>query len=328
VRLSSQPFVATDDVFLYQHEVEGAPGEFELVVSRLCDNKQGAYAMQAEQLSMLSNRQTVRLKLCDTEADAFWYYNALTERTIILPRSYMLQAATNISVTSEWAVHWAVNPENAVFRSVLDFCATGTSGFAVNVVSSYSKPRVWTLKTMRAASMNPGRQEFAAADENGLYSYMVVPDWVSFDDFSESMCDKQSNFKIVDLEYLNDNNILVTTLWATMRNYCLHGGVCAGCPYEYKRYFLNPGRHDCVVPDEGDGSLFTCWRHERMGMFTDNEMPTAIYGELCPALRRMPLIGSFAAQSVLIATHSIHVMLEATTTLLTLFARLDAMVDV
>jgi len=76
---------------------------------------------------------------------------------------------------------------------------------------------------------------------------MVLPDWVSFDSFSESMCDKQSNLKIVDLEYLNENNILVTTLWATMRNYRLHGGLCEGCPYEYKRYFLNPGRHDCVA---------------------------------------------------------------------------------
>jgi len=56
VRLGSQPFVAASDVFLYQHEVAGAPGEFELVVTRLYDNKNGAYAMQAEQLSLLSNR--------------------------------------------------------------------------------------------------------------------------------------------------------------------------------------------------------------------------------------------------------------------------------
>jgi len=35
---------------------------------------------------------------------------------------------------------------------------------------------VWTLKTMRAASVNPALQEDGAGDENGLYSYMVVPD--------------------------------------------------------------------------------------------------------------------------------------------------------
>jgi len=328
VRLGSQPFVAAGDVFLHQHEVSGSPGEFELVVSRLYDNKQGSFTMQAEQLSLLSNRQTVRLKLCDTEADAFCYYNALSERTIILPRSYMLSAEKNIAVTSEWAVHWAVNPENAIFRSVLDFCATGTTGFAINVVSSYSKPRVWSLKTMRAASVNPGRQEFAAADENGLYSYMVVPEWVSFNNFSVDMCDRQSNFQIVDLEYLNENNVLVTTLSSTMRNYRLSGGVCDGCPYEYKRYFLNPTRNDCVDPEEGDGMVFSCWRHERMGMFADNTVPIAIYGELCPALRRMPLLGSFAAETVLIATHSMLVVLEAMTTLITMFARQEALVDV
>jgi len=176
--------------------------------------------------------------------------------------------------------------------------------------------------------MNPGRLEFAAADENGLYSYMVVPDWVSFDNFTLDMCDRQSNFKIVDLEYLNENNVLITTLSSTMRHYRLGGGVCEGCPYEYKRYFFNPTRNDCINPEEGDGMVFSCWRHERMGMFSDNTVLMAIYGELCPTLRRMPLLGSLAAETVLIATHSLHVVLEAMTTLITLFARQDALVDV
>ena len=105
VRLSSQPFVAAGDVFLHQHEISGDPGNFELVVSRLYDNKMGSFSMQYEQLSLLSNRQTVRLKLCDTEADSMCYYNALTENTIILPSSNMVSSATNIAATSEWAVH-------------------------------------------------------------------------------------------------------------------------------------------------------------------------------------------------------------------------------
>ena len=176
--------------------------------------------------------------------------------------------------------------------------------------------------------MNPGRLEFAAADENGLYFYMVVPDWVSFENFTLDMCVRQSNFKIVDLEYLNENNVLITTLSSTMRHYRLGGGVCEGCPYEYKRYFFNPTRNDCINPEEGDGMVFSCWRHECMGMFSNNSVPMAIYGELCPTLRRMPLLGSLAAETVLIATHSLHVVLEAMTTLITLFARQEALVDV
>jgi len=76
------------------------------------------------------------------------------------------------------------------------------------------------------------------SEEHGLFSYMVVPDWVSFDVlvFDESMCDRKANFKIVDLEYINALNVLVTTLHTTMRNYRLDGTVCEGCDYEYKRY--------------------------------------------------------------------------------------------
>ena len=307
MRLSNQPFVTAGDVFLHQREVPGAPGEYELLVSRLFDNNHGAYSMQYEQLSLLSNRQTVRLKLCATEAEAFCHLNALSENTIVLPHPYVTSAYTNIAVSSEWAVHWAVNPENAVFAGVLDFCSTRRVGLTITVASSYSKPRVWSLKTVRASSVNPSVREAAPADELGLFSYMVVPYWVAFDVpvFDESMCDRKANFKIVDLEYINARNVLVTTLFTTMRNYRLDGTVCEGCDYEYKRYFLHPNRHDCVAPDEGDGSLFSCWRHERLGMFEELEVPPEVYGEFCPALRRMPLLGSLFAETALISMQSL-----------------------
>jgi len=142
------------------------------------------------------------------------------------------------------------------------------------------------------------------------------------------MCDKQANFKITNLEHINDNNVLFTTLHTMMRHYLLDGGVCAGCPYAYKCCFHNPNRHDCVAPDEGEGALFTCWRHERLGMFQDNAVPVAVYGELCPALRRMPLLGSFKAEAVLIATQSVALVLDALMTLLAIYARQEALVDV
>ena len=318
VRLSVQPFVTAGDIFLHQQPSQNS-GDYELVVSRLYDHNMGVYSMQQEQLSMLSNRQTIKLKLCDTEADVSCYYNALSENTIILPHSYVRSAYTNIAVASEWAIHWAVNPENGVFKNVLDYCAAGTVGFTVNVLSSYSKPRVWTLKTTRASSINPQTE----SPDMSMFSYMIVPDWVSFEaaSFVPSMCDKMFNFKIVDLEFINENNVLITTLYTTMRNYRLDGTVCEGCVYEYRRYFLNPNRHDCIAPEEGDGRVFSCWKHERLGMFEDMDLPTDVYGELCPALKRMPYIGSMVAEAYLVGTHGIHVILDAMTTLITLAAR-------
>jgi len=119
LRLSNQPFVTVGDVFLHQRELPGLPKEYELLVSRLYNNNQGAYSMQYEQLCLLSNRQTVRPKLCDTEAEAYCHLSALTENKIILPHAYLTSAYTNIAVSSEWSVHWVVNPENAIFASVL-----------------------------------------------------------------------------------------------------------------------------------------------------------------------------------------------------------------
>jgi len=70
-----------------------------------------------------------------------------------------------------------VNPENAIFANVLDFCASRRVGFTITVASSYSKPRVWTLKTVRASSVNPScRDAPPRSEEHGLFSYMVVPD--------------------------------------------------------------------------------------------------------------------------------------------------------
>ena len=56
-------------------------------------------------------------------------------------------------------------------------------------------------------------------------------------------------------------------------------------------------------------------------MFEDMELPPDVYGELCPALKRMPYIGSLLAESTLVITHSYHVILDALTTLITLAAR-------
>jgi len=87
LRLSSQQFVTAGDVFLHQRELPESPGQYELLVSRLYDNNHGAYNMQYEQLSLMSNHQTILLKLCATEAEAYCHLNALTKNTIILPHS-------------------------------------------------------------------------------------------------------------------------------------------------------------------------------------------------------------------------------------------------
>jgi hypothetical protein len=65
-----------------------------------------------------------------------------------------------------------------------------------------------------------------------------------------------------------------------------------------------------------------------MGMFVDNAVPVVVYGKLCPALWRMPLLGNFKAEAVLITTHSVALVLDALTTLLTVYAWQTVLVNV
>ena len=321
VRLNSQPFVVAGDVLLHAVNVgqADATDAGHVVVSRLYDNNRGSYSIQQEQLGMLSNQQRIPLVVCEVLDSTTCYTETLGSNAIVMPKTYMTSNDFQLlAVSSEWAVHWAVNPENSIFEEVLNYCQDKVSSMSVTVGSSYSKPRVWSLVTSRAAQMTSPD----VTDEDRLHSYMVVPDWVSYD-LTNPACNQQFNFKIVDLEYINENNILVTTLYTTMRDYREDGLVCEDCVPEYRRYFLNPNRHDCIEPDESEKAMFSCWQREDSGMFVDMETIDDIsstYGVLCPALQRMPYFGSLYTESVLIASSAFRVVLELATVLITVWA--------
>ena len=126
---------------------------------------------------------------------------------------------------------------------------------------------------------------------------MTVPDWLSA---SSSNCRQEVNLKVTDLEYINENNILVTVLRAAPMDYDFQtGNVCGTCHYTYSRYFLHPNLAKCI--NEGvEANTFSCWRTEESGLFQAeplkaSELNTQI-GRLCPAMRRMPEIGSMGAE--------------------------------
>ena len=95
---------------------------------------------------------------CEVEADAndnvrnldpTCYSKAVKQGRFILPRSYF---ATNPieapAALSQWGVHWAVNPENSIFEAQFEWCRSGARKSGAIVLSSYSKARIWTMKTV------------------------------------------------------------------------------------------------------------------------------------------------------------------------------------
>lgn len=297
IRLQSQPFVMAGDIMLFIEPATG-DGDDQLVVSRLYDNNRGDYTLTNEQLTLANAAVRVPVKICDVPSNNDCRVEAVRAGAIVAPEADRLDPLVSHAVAvSEWGVHWADNPDNSVLANQVTYCAEGRVNTGITVLSSYRRPRVWTLRATRL-SLSGQVQIVAPAppvDEDPLASYMVVPDWIDI----STPCTQEVNLKIVDIEYLNPENLLVTVLRAAPKNYDINTGtVCEGCAYDYSFYFLHPNLHRCVEPSESTDTFFTCWRTESEGMFLPQSVPrvtVAGLGTLCPALRRMPQLGAIGA---------------------------------
>jgi hypothetical protein len=93
-----------------------------------------------------------------------------------------------------------------------------------------------------------------------LISYMTVPYFLGKDDFSYKACDKVVGLQIVGVEFLNDQNVLVTVLAARPQDYNPSTGRIEGSRI-HRYYYLHPGRSDCVSSEdglEGNPAIFSC----------------------------------------------------------------------
>ena len=140
------------------------------------------------------------------------------------------------AVASEWGVHWAVNPENSVYETKIEHCK-GINKEGPTATTSYSKPRVWTVKSMRLTNLAENAQNTV----NDV-SFMAIPDWF---DGENADCDKMVGMRITALEYVNEENILVTVLRTSPNNWDLDtSNPIDLAKVEYKYYYLHPTRHD------------------------------------------------------------------------------------
>ncbi len=196
---------------------------------------------------------------------------------------------------------WAQNPEVAVYKSLFEFCRNATPSFSFAVHSSYSRARVWTLQTMRAVDLE---EEGLPSTEQikSWISYMTVPYFLGKDDFSNKACDKVVGLQIVGVEFLNDQNVLVTVLAARPKDYNPSTGRIEGSRI-HRYYYLHPGRSDCVSSEdglegtgEGNPAIFSCWRSQASGMWPDDDLVTDSVWQskqTCVRPRAVPRFGTY-----------------------------------
>lgn len=300
VRLEQQPIVVAGDVMLFVDTEK-------VVVSRLFDVGRNGFEMQREQLTMLSNAHAIEIGTCAVQADYECVAAHARAGRITLPPSvstisFGASEANPASHTSQvrpaaasqWAVHWAVDPDLALYSAFFRRCRNESMGTNFVIQSSITRPRVWTMRTMRTADL-----ETTDGDSRNRVSYMLIPDFFEptfvYDDGLDSrVCDTVVNLRVVNIEFLNEQNILVSVLAARPRDYdAERGDVDEHSPKTYRHYFLHPQRHNCYEPREGSGAHFTCWRPESDGMWKDDELVgSSVFPDICPEQSVIPPFGS------------------------------------
>lgn len=315
IRLERQPFVMAGDIVLYVQAAGEGETEDSLVVTRLYDNNRGDYSLQNELLLHLDAQQTLPVKTCPNAGDEACAREVVSRNGITKPAPDRLEPLQSHAVAvSEWGVHWADTPDNSVFAADIQWCSVGTAGTTVVVPTSYGLPRIWTVRATRMAmqGLRNVLPQTQTGNDDALTAYWTVPDWLG----GTIDCDQVVNLKIVDLEYLNAENILVTVLRAAVRDYDVSTGrVKEGKPYTYSFYFMHPNQHRCLptVQDATSSPVFTCWRTQAEGMFPSRNLPkltTASVGLLCPALQRMPQLGALGAHVLLAQTEAFRRVLD------------------
>jgi hypothetical protein len=349
VRTREQPFVVAGDVMLgvAQDELEQPHA---VVVTRLYDIGHGSLQMGSERLTLTSNSHAILIAWCNTPSDTSCYANNMAAGKIVLPQS-VFQVSTNSDLlhadgggppgvlpaaASRWAVHWAENPDLAVYRVLFTYCQDEPAAFGVNVHSSFGRARVWTVHTMRGVDMEAAGEP-SEEEVRSRVSYMRVPEF--FGDFfadegsALEQCGVVVGMKIVSVEYLNPQNVLVTVLAARPRDYDPDTDTVNG-PRTYRYYFLHPSRHDCRdVNDEeavdGEQNIFSCWREHDRGMWPDDGMlagrtwgttqtdqvQMAVGDTPCTEARLVPAFGSALVVPLTAMLSLIQTVLDAVCTL-------------
>ena len=309
VRLQEQPFVVAGDVMLFHVKQPVS----QVVVTRLFDNNRGDYMLGNEQLTLASSEHAIPVVYCASARDTGDGESCAAEsmhqgRLVLDSASQVVDNVNNRVVyqaaASEWGVHWISNPDSTVIGPKFDRCREQSATLDTYVWSSYAEPRIWTLKTMRLSNMGG-----PAPQTQHMVSYMLVPGWLQ----QSTDCDQQVNLKVISLEYINSENILVSVLHTSPANYDYMQERAYDEEYaSVLFYYMHPNRHVCGELAESDRLEYTCWRSVDEGMFVSYEpvSSSVVLGTLCPAARRMPNVGLAVAQALVAAVETFRLLLD------------------
>jgi hypothetical protein len=196
------------------------------------------------------------------------------EEKLVIPYSYQTSriAATN----SRNYVFYASSPNADVLGPYLEYCATkdlpenpNLPKFGLLFMSSYSLLRVYRVSAYRRCAPYSCGQDLVK--------------FITLEGLSRSTnreCTGVFNVSIAALEYLNEDNIAVTVLSSPVTAWDKTTGVFVGATRT--TYWLNPATMRLRR---------TVWQDDPASAGVPTQIPA-----LCPALQRLPRVGTFAAE--------------------------------
>lgn len=284
ILMVGQPFAYAGDVTLTA--VQSGDGEYFVSVDRLYGNEVNEYTM----VNVLSRFPA------NPPPDTIKLGGRMQERVDKLPIPYsfsdMGYGVQHPAVSTRTSVYFAVNPSLAMFKGFARGCATNGTEWMLQLsaLSSYAPIRVWRIDPFAYCPDNSecggmGRVKFA--DIPDAFTD-VLPEGYNGTDtpnvFDVRKCFVPFAVSVVGLEHINDENIAVTVLRASLADYDPATGlVRAGAEgVTYRVYFLST---------ETMGLSDVPWERDVMVAAT-----SAAEGRLCPAMRRLPNVGSLGAE--------------------------------
>lgn len=293
ILMVGQPFAYAGDVTLTA--VQSGDGEYFVSVDRLYGNEINEYTMVNVLARFPANPPPDTIKIG----------GKLQERVDKLPIPYAFSdmggIAQHPAVSTRSSVYFAVNPSLAMFKGFAKGCATNGTQWMMQLsaLSSYAPIRVWRIdpfgycpnwspdgKTDRCSGM--GKVHFVdipdAFTDIRPNGFNETTDGQDANVFDVRKCTVPFAVSVVSLEHINDENIAVTVLRASLTDYDPATGLLreGSDRVSYQVYFLSTETMALSeIPWERDVMIAATSIGE---------------GKLCPAMRRLPNLGSLGAE--------------------------------
>ena len=171
---------------------------------------------------------------------------------------------------------YAAPPALQCMQAYMDYCRLKASGSDILpqmgflLTSSYAPIRIYRVKAYQQCSAySCGSNLVAYVQFAGLDTAYLSAD-----------CKGSFNVSVVRLEYLNEDNIAVVVKYSTYAEYNVATGAINGANSGYRTYWLNPPTMKVST---------TVWQ---------TSVPASNYATLCPAMQRLPRVGTLGAELI------------------------------